>query len=135
MVITECMSDFTQKYTGIKRSPERRPRSPLATGDKVFSSPIQETQPKLYSEYRNKDAGSKHNQQTKDSCTLPVAITYARDNNFRIIIKLDNGKWYFKSQKTSSPKCTPDDKLQHQLNTSTPEVYNHGPCTAYFIYL
>ena len=136
MVFTECMSDFTQKYKGVKRSPERCPRSPLPTGGKVQPSPIQETQqPKVYSEYRNKDAGSKYKQETIDNCTLTRAIAYARERNFRIVIKLDNGKWYFKGHKTPSKKCTPDEKLHDQLKNSSKDDYNHGDCTAYFIHL
>ena len=134
MVFAQNFHEFIQKYSTNATLSERRPRSPLPVGSALPPSTVQNTLPQ-YSEYRNKDAGSAYKQETMKSCTLEGAIAHAKENGFRIVIKLDRGKWYFKSKKTSSPKCTPDEKLHEQLKNSSKDDYTHGDCTAYFIHL
>ena len=133
MVFAQNFHEFIQKYGADTTLSERRPRSPLPVGSALPPSTVQNTSPE-YSEYRNKDAGSKFRQETMESCTLERAIKHARENGFRIVVKLDNGIWYFKSKKTSS-RCTSDEKLHEQLKNSSNKDYTGGDRTAYFIHL
>tara|TARA_B100001094_G_scaffold196442_1_gene190395 strand:+ start:979 stop:1467 length:489 start_codon:yes stop_codon:yes gene_type:complete len=57
------------------------------------------------------------------------AIEYARQNKYRIVIKLDSGKYYLKSPKVG--RCLSNDELHRQLVEST--VKSHR--TAYYIHL
>ena len=133
MVFAQNFHDFIQKYGADTTLSERRPRSPLPAGSALPPSTVQNTLPK-YSEYTNKDTKSNYNAlYPKD---LPQfnshieAIEYAREKQYRIVIKLDNGKYYLKSP-IGGLKCMSNDDLLTQLEKSTPPT----PRTAYFVYL
>ena len=105
----------------------------ITTDSPVDQSPAPESALR-YTTHTNKDTKSNHNAlYPKD---LPPfashieAIEYAREKQYRIVIKLPNGEYYLKSP-IGGLKCMSNDDLLTQLEKSTPPT----PRTAYFIYL
>ena len=105
----------------------------LNTDSPVDKSPPPESALR-YTTHTNKDTKSNYNAlYPKD---LPQfnshieAIEYAREKQYRIVIKLANGEYYLKSP-IGGPGCLTDEDLLTQLEKSTPPT----PRTAYFVYL